>query len=114
VDEAVTRVLALKARLGLHRSERPVPDLEAARTVLASAESRATAHAVNARVPTLVKDVAGLLPLSPAKHRRVLVFSTGAVQPFAPAPLPLSLPELLRQEGFEVTEYAEGMAVEPR
>ena len=114
VDEAVTRVLALKARLGLHRSERPQPDLEAARTVLASAESRATAREVNARVPTLVKDVAGLLPLSPAKHRRVLVFSTGAVQPFAPAPLPLSLPERLRQERFEVTEYAEGMAVEPR
>ena len=114
VDEAVTRVLALKAALGLHKSERPEPSLEKARTVLASPESRATARAVSARVPTLVKDVAGLLPLSPARHKRVLIFSSGAVQPFAPVPLPLSMPDLLRQEGFAVTEYDAGMAVDPK
>lgn len=114
VDEAVTRVLALKAALGLHKSERPEPSLENARTVLASPESRATARAVSARVPTLVKDVAGLLPLSPARHKRVLIFSSGAVQPFAPVPLPLSMPDLLRQEGFAVTEYEAGMAVDPK
>ncbi len=114
VDEAVTRVLALKAALGLHRADRPEPSLDKARQILDRPQSQITAKSVTARVPTLVKDVAGLLPLSPSRHRKVLVFSTGAVQPFAPHPLPLSLPDLLRNEGFEITEYAPGMEVDPK
>jgi beta-N-acetylhexosaminidase len=65
-------------------------------------------------VPTLVKDVKGLLPLSPARTRRVLVFSGGVVLPFVPQPLPLSIPERLEKEGFAVTVYAPGMDVSPR
>lgn len=113
VDEAVTRVLALKARLGLHIPDRQAPSLERARTRVRTAENLATARAVTARVPTLVKDLPGLLPLSLARHKRVLVFSTGVVLPFAPAPLPLSIPQLLRGEGFDVTEYAPGMSIDP-
>ena len=114
VDEAVTRVLALKAALGLHKAERAEPSLSTAEMILARSTSKDIAHSATAKVPTLVKDVANLLPLTPAKHKRVLIFSTGAVQPFAPLPLPLSLPDLLRQEGFEVTEYAGDMAVNAR
>lgn len=114
VDEAVTRVLALKAALGLHKPDRAEVNLDQARSVLARPVSRETARAASARVPTLVKDVANLLPLSPARHRRVLIFSTGAIQPFAPVPLPLSIPDLLRQEGFEVTEYEPGLEVNPK
>ncbi|MBE7733457.1 glycoside hydrolase family 3 protein [Devosia faecipullorum] len=114
VDEAVTRILGLKAALGLHRPERAEPSLDQAKAIIGRPESREKARAVTARVPTLVKDVQNLLPLSPARHRRILIFSTGAVQPFAPMPLPLSLPDLLREEGFEVTEYAPGMAVDVR
>ncbi|MHA6299633.1 glycoside hydrolase family 3 protein [Devosia sp. CAU 1758] len=114
VDEAVTRVLALKAALGLHKPDRPEPALTSAEAVMARAESKATASAVSARVPTLVKDVASLLPLSPARHKRVLIFSTGAIQPFVPVPLPLSLPDLLAQEGFEITEYTPEMQVNAR
>ena len=113
VDEAVTRVLALKAALGLHQERDPL-SLSRAEVIMARSQSKETTRQVTARVPTLVKDVAQLLPLSPARHRRVLIFSTGAVQPFAPAPLPLSIPDLLRQEGFEVTEYEPGMAVDPK
>jgi len=112
VDEAVTRVLGLKAALGLHKPDRRRPELNAARALLERRESRQSARAVSARVPTLVKDVAGLLPLSPDRHKRILVFSSGAVQPFAPHPLPLSLPNMLWREGFEITEYAPGMSVE--
>lgn len=114
VDEAVTRVLALKAALGLHRTDRDEPSLTVAEVVMARADSKITARSVTARVPTLVKDVPGLLPLTPTKHKRVLIFSTGAVQPFAPVPLPLSVPDLLRQEGFEITEYSPDMAVNPK
>ncbi len=113
VDEAVTRVLALKAALGLHQERDPV-SLSRAEVIMARSQSKETTRQVTARVPTLVKDVARLLPLSPARHKRVLIFSTGAVQPFAPAPLPLSIPDLLRQEGFEITEYERGLAIDPK
>jgi beta-N-acetylhexosaminidase len=114
VDEAVTRVLALKAALGLHRAERPMPDIAAARRLMSSDENALIVRGVTSRVPTLVKDVRNILPLSAAKHRRVLVFSGGVVMPFAPGPLPLSMAERLTIEGFDVTLYQPGMAVEAR
>jgi beta-N-acetylhexosaminidase len=114
VDDAVTRVLALKAALGLHKADRPEPNLDAARGVVGTEENRLIAQGVTARVPTLVKDTKNLLPLSPAKTKRVLVFSGGVILPFVPHPLPLSLPERLANEGFEVTVYEAGMEVSPR
>ena len=113
VDAAVTRVLALKAALGLHK-DRPEPSIEGARQIVASDESRITATGVTARVPTLVKDIRGLLPLSPEKTKRVLVFSGGVILPFVPQPLPLSVPERLEKEGFAVTVFTPGMDVSPR
>ena len=65
-------------------------------------------------MPTLVKDIKNLLPLSPAKYKRVLVYSGGVILPFVPHPLPLSLPERLEKEGFEVTVYTSGMDVSPK
>ncbi|HLV83741.1 MAG TPA: glycoside hydrolase family 3 N-terminal domain-containing protein, partial [Devosia sp.] len=99
VDEAVTRVLALKAARGLHRP-RPLLELETARQLVTSEAHQATATAVTARVPTLVKDTNKLLPLSPSRHHRVLVYSGGAIVPFVPGPLPLSVPLRLEEEGF--------------
>ena len=113
VDEAVTRILALKAALGLHRSPAE-PNLDTASRVVASPQSRLTVDGITARVPTLVKDVKGLLPLSPSRHKRVLVFSGGVVLPFVPHPLPLSLPQRLEKEGFEVTLYTPDITVSPR
>lgn len=110
VDEAVTRILALKAALGLHR-DRPEPNVDAASRAVATPESLAKAREVTARVPTLVKDTADLLPISLAKYKRVLIYSTGAVQPFAPEPIPLSLPDRLTAEGFEVTVHTPELAV---
>ena len=113
VDEAVTRVLALKAAQGLHH---PVPaiDLDSARLVVATGQHQATAAAVTARVPTLVKDVNKLLPLSPARHHRVLIYSGGVILPFMPEPLPLSVPMRLEEEGFAVTTFTPGMDVNPK
>ena len=113
VDEAITRILAFKAALGLHK-DRPEPSIEVARQVVATDESRITATGVTARVPTLVKDIRGLLPLSPARTKRVLVFSGGVILPFVPQPLPLSLPERLEKEGFAVTVFTPDMDVNPR
>ena len=106
LDDAVTRILALKAALGLHLRAGPDP-----RYTLDSAPSHAVAQDAIGRAPTLVKDVQGLLPLSVARHRRVLVISTGIVSPIHGAPQPFVFPDLLRDDGFEVTLYTPGMAV---
>ena len=98
-EEALVRVLGLKAALGLHKAS--VVD----RAVLGSAQNKATAQAVTARAPTLVKDVQGLLPLSPAKHGRVLVITGGVISPIHPEPFAFDLPDMLRGEGFQVTLF---------
>lgn len=113
VDEAVTRVLGLKAALGLHKN-RPSPSIDTARHVVGSEENRLIAERATARVPTLVKDVRNILPLSTHKTPRILVYSGGVVLPFVPHPLPLSLPEQLEKEGFAVTAFAPGMDVAPK
>ena len=97
VDDAVLRVLGLKAALGLHRPAAPVS------AVWGTPQNKALAQAVTARMPTLVKDTQALLPLTPARHRRVLVITPGIVMPFMAQPIPFLLPELLAQKGFEVT-----------
>ena len=104
LDQAVTRVLGLKAWTGLHHGA-PAVNLAA----LGLPADQTAADAVTARAPTLVKDVRGLLPLSPTRHRRVLVLSTGVVMPSAPHPLAFDLPQMLRDEGFEVTMFETGM-----
>jgi beta-N-acetylhexosaminidase len=106
IDEAVTRILALKAALGLHRGPAAVPAIDAA-------AHRRLADDAARRAPTLVKDTQALLPLDPQKHRRVLVFSTGIVFPYLPAPLPFALPEMLAARGFEVTMATPGQRVAP-
>lgn len=99
--DAVTRILALKAALGLHRRQ-PLPDLPDA------AASRVRMAAILRKAPVLEKDVQGLLPLDPKKHRRVLLFAPGIVEPLANAVLEPVLAELLENEGFKVTHYSPG------
>jgi beta-N-acetylhexosaminidase len=110
LEEAMIRVLGLKAALGLHRSGRDPSD----RVKLAIPENAVAARAVTARAPTLVKDVQGLLPLSPARHRRVLVYSTGIVTPLHGAPQEMLMTDLMRGEGFEVTVHTPEGQLDPR
>jgi beta-N-acetylhexosaminidase len=109
LDEALVRVLGLKAALGLHRDR-----ANADRSKLFNAESAKIAKAITARAPTLVKDVKGILPLSPDRHRRVLVFSTGIVTPLHGTGMPMAFPEMLRAEGFEVTVHQPGDKTDQR
>lgn len=107
VEAALLRQLALKAAVGLHRAPaEPLPEL-------ASPSSRTTAEKVAGRIPTLVKDTQNLLPLDPRRRRRVLVVTPGIVLPFAPEPLPFSLPKMLAEEGFEVTLHGAETVVDP-
>jgi len=105
VDEAVTRVLTLKALLGLHRAE---IDDRLPEVVLQTRASQARAGEVAAKSLTLVKDVPGLLPLSPARHKRVVVAAESGQAVFIDGAEPRSFAPLyaaLRAAGFEVRDY---------
>ena len=109
VDAAVTRILALKAALGLHRKslDELIPPLEQARGLVGCAAHQAAAeHAAGASV-TLAKDVAGLLPLSKERHRRIALVTDDARAGFVNQQTPQSLQvgRLLQERGFEVRAY---------
>lgn len=110
LDEAMIRVLGLKAALGLHQTGKAPAD----RTKLANPASAEAARQITARAPTLVKDVQGTLPLDPQRHRRVLVYTTGIITPLHGDGMPMIFPDLLRAEGFEVTLYDPATRPDPR
>lgn len=110
LDEAMIRGLGLKAALGLHRDGKAPAD----RSKLALPANAETARQITERVPTLVKDVQGILPLSPQSHRRVLIYSTGIVTPLHGDGMPMIFPDLLRAEGFDVTLYDPATRPDPR
>lgn len=110
LDEAMVRILGLKAALDLHRTGKVPAD----RARLARPASAEAARRITARAPTLVKDVQGILPLSPDRHRRVLVYSTGIVTPLHGDGMPMLFPDLLRAEGFDVTLHDPATRPDPR
>lgn len=117
VDEAVTRVLGLKAALGLHRRsiEQRLPSLDEARAVLGCEAHRTVARTVAERAITRVKDVRGLLPIQLQRHRRVLIVTDRErVQVAGSAPISLEpLLEELRVRGFEPRVHEGAMPTAP-
>lgn len=101
LQDAMIRILGLKAALNL-QNDGHAP---ANRNRLSNAADRAEAEAITARAPTLVKDVHAILPLSPERQRRVLVYTTGIVTPLHGAPQQFALIDMLKDEGFDVSVY---------
>jgi beta-N-acetylhexosaminidase len=107
VEEALIRVLGLKAALGLHRQTHGGVSVAQASETLKTPGHLAVADAVAAASPTLVKDVQGLLPLSAQRHRRVVLVTEPHRSGFAHLPPPaLIFGELLSGRGFEVSHYS--------
>lgn len=111
LDEAVTRILALKASLKLHEKNN-LPDKAKAREIVGSAEHKEIAKEVARKSITLVKNEEGVLPISPEKFKRVLVYkkegaanafgggvSSGACDKFI---------EKLKNAGFDVSVFVPG------
>lgn len=108
LEDAVTRVLGLKAALGLHRKtpDELLPPLAHAQAVLRCPAHQRIADEVSSSAVTLVKDVKQLLPLRPEKHRRVVVITEPERIGFAGNPaMRLEVEELLGQRGFELRPY---------
>jgi beta-N-acetylhexosaminidase len=108
LEDAVTRVLALKAALGLHRKsvDELLPPLPQAREVVRSAPHLAVGQRVASAAITLVKDVRHTLPLSVAKHRRIVVCTDSERGGFAGQPaMELIVERLLGERGFELRAF---------
>lgn len=109
VDEAVTRVLALKASLGLHvqKEQGTLVPSEAELSLLQCEEHKVWAKECADQSVTLVKDTQKLLPISAEKYKRVRLYVLGdkegglkeggsVTQPFISS---------LGEAGFEVELY---------
>lgn len=112
LDEAVTRILALKASLGLHVTpfgDRLPPASEARATVGCKAHRQWAEDAAAGSV-TLVREERGVLPLTPARYPRVLFIPLDNRQPGATV-MPGDdaqndrLRRALEDAGFSVTTF---------
>ena len=106
VDEAVMRVLALKAALKLYKQTEDLK-LEDALKVLGCEEHKQWAKEVADQSVTLVKEEKGVLPLDPSK-KRVLYCPIEAEQGVAysvKAGVCDHVKQMLEKEGFEVTTF---------
>lgn len=111
LEDAVLRILGHKASLGLHEG-RGMPQPDAVKT-LAAQQSVSFAQDTMKRAPTLVKDVNQTLPLNLETHKRVLVISDGIISPLHFENTPFSLPDRLKDKGFEITMFEKGTFVNP-
>ncbi len=108
VDEAVTRILALKVSMGLFEKQKAgtlVPG-EDALAVLGNAEYKKYAAECADRAVTLVKDEEGNLPLSPEHKKRIMVYVMGDREDFyGNQKVGDMFIEAMRQEGFSVDVF---------
>ena len=114
VEEAVLRILGLKASLGLHRKKAEgtlLPPPDKADSLLGCAEHSSWRDECFESTVTLVKDTQKLLPVSPETHRRVLLVQSDPIAIFGPAP-ELPFRRLLEEAGFEVTPMTEDILPE--
>ncbi|WP_425101949.1 glycoside hydrolase family 3 protein [Tropicibacter sp. S64] len=112
LDEAVLRILALKASMGLHLGRPAVPPENRRAALLGSEEHRGWSRDVAEGCVTLVKDTQGLLPLSTERHRRILLAEArDRRSPSAPLP-DLEIPAMLENLGFTITRLVPGEPID--
>ncbi|MGF7030928.1 beta-N-acetylhexosaminidase [Paenibacillus mucilaginosus] len=121
LNDAVTKILAMKAALHLPQKKAEgtiVPSPERAGEILGAEEHRQWADACADRSVTLVKEEAGVLPISPAKYRKVLLYGIETTGGFFEAKESAAdiIKAKLEKEGFTVDLFnpnrgMEGMMV---
>ena len=108
LNEAVTKILALKASLGLHKNNN-LPKYNLIDKTLGSANFLNLAKEVADKSITLVKNKENILPLNPNKYKRVLFYSiessAGNMGFSVAVGANLRLMEKLQKVGFEVTLF---------
>jgi len=114
LDEAVTRILALKASLKLH--EKPLPGENRAKACLKKPEHLAWSRECADKAVTLVKEQKGILPFCAAKTPRLLLHPIEQSDPNALFHFTQTAADrfkrLLEAEGFEVSVFEASMGRE--
>jgi len=116
LDEAVVRILALKAALNLNK-ERELPTLESAMKVVGCEEHKKWAKECADKAVTLVKEEKGVLPVTPAKYKRILYMPIEAEQGVGysvKAGTCDKVKEMLIAEGFDVDTFVPSEGMEGR
>ncbi|HKU30164.1 MAG TPA: glycosyl hydrolase, partial [Arthrobacter sp.] len=109
LEDALRRILGLKASLGLHVTPREslVPSPEAL-AVIGSDAHRSIAADIADKTVTLVKDTAHNLPITPETHRRIRLYGISGGADFTRAD-PLAYLDTVREEleaaGFTVDVF---------
>ncbi|MFF1829266.1 gluconokinase, GntK/IdnK-type [Paenarthrobacter sp. NPDC058040] len=109
LEDALRRILGLKASLGLHVTPREslVPSSEAL-AVIGSDAHRSIAADIADKTVTLVKDTAHNLPITPETHRRIRLYGISGGADFTRAD-PLAYLDTVREEleaaGFTVDVF---------
>lgn len=122
LNEALTKILALKASLGLHKKQENgtlIPSVEEAQKVILNPEHKEWARNCADQSTTLVKCEAGVLPLSAQKYKKVLFYDIESSEGFAysvTVGVGEKIRRLMEKEGFEIDKFvpapgAEGMVI---
>ena len=108
LDEAVTRILATKAALGLHKGV-PAISVEKAGEIVGCPTHHAWADECADRAITLVKEQQGVLPITPERYKRILFYTieppAGGEGAYQVKSACGKVKALLEKEGFEVDEF---------
>ncbi len=108
LDDALTKILALKASLGLHKSDN-LPDMDKVNLLVGKEEHKKVAKEIADMSITLVKNKENLLPISPKRYKRVLFYSlesTAGSMGFSVAVGANNrFMEKLKENGFDVTLF---------
>jgi len=108
LDEAVIRILGVKAALGLYKEKR-LPDLQRAKQIVGCEKHKKWAAECADKAITLVKQQPGVLPLSTQKYRKILFYpieSSGGVSQYAVKEgVCGTFQKKLEEEGFDITVF---------
>ncbi|MCQ2982573.1 MAG: hypothetical protein MJ178_07445 [Treponemataceae bacterium] len=115
LNEAVTRILATKASLKLHIKQKEgtlVPEAAESDAIVGCKQHKDWAKEVADKAITLVKDTQHLLPISPAKYKRVYL-NVITKNPEGITPLVEKWKAIFEKEGFEVAVRDRSVSIEP-
>lgn len=116
IEEANLRVLALKAKLKLHKQSyhEKHPTFDSVRKELSNKERKSWGKAVADESITLVKDTQQLLPITPEKHKRVLLMESEPLSVLGSKGQLTKFADYLESEGFDATRRDENTIVDPQ
>jgi beta-N-acetylhexosaminidase len=111
LTEALTRILALKASLKLHKKQTDgslIPAREDARKRISCPEHEQWARECADRAITLVKSKENIFPILPGRYKKILLYGLESEEGFTFASKKGAVEKfkaLLQKEGFEVDEF---------